>query len=324
MISNKNGFRIVYFGSPDFAVPPLLKLIEAGYNIPLVVTQPDRPKGRKRQLTPTAVRQAAEEYGIPVLAVENANQPKVVEKIAAAKPDLMVVAAFGQIMRDDLIQTAPLGAINIHASLLPEYRGASPIQQALIDGRDETGITIMYIAPRLDAGDMLAQKKCKILPGDNTGTLRERLSMIGAEMLPDVIEEMRADTLTPTPQDENAASYTGKITTEQEHLDWRQPAVNLHNLLRGLTPDTSAYTCYKEQTSTEPQRLKIWQTALTDIQSNAAPGTLLEADKDGLLVACGNGVLKLCVVQPVGKGQMKATDWWRGRRDLQESGLCFF
>lgn len=324
MEADKQNFKIVYFGSPDFAVPPLLRLLDEGYSVPLVITQPDRPKGRKRQLTPTAVRTAAEQQGIRVLAVENANRPEVIAEIAAAKPDLLVVAAFGQLMSEELVHTAPLGAINIHGSLLPEYRGASPIQQALIDGREQTGITIMYIAPRLDAGDILAQQACPILPQDNTGSLRERLSAIGAELLSDTIAKMRAGQISPTPQDETLASYAAKLTAESERLDWQKPAINLHNLVRGLTPDTSAYTFYKEQTTDEPLRLKIWQTALTNETARSlAPGMVLSADKEGLLVTTGDGVLKIITVQPAGKGQMNAAAWWRGRRGSADKDFQF-
>lgn len=322
MTTDKHSFRIVYLGSPDFAVPPLLRLLDEGYTVPLVITQPDRPKGRKRQLTPTAVKMAAEEKGIKVLAVENANEPDVVAEIAAAKPDLLVVAAFGQIMRDALVGTAPMGAINIHGSLLPKYRGASPIQQALIDGESETGVTIMYIAPKLDSGDMLAKAATAILPEDNTGTLRERLSVMGADLLIDTIEKMRAGDISPIAQDEAQVTYAGKLTAEQERFDWQQSAESLHNLVRGLTPDTSAYTCYREDG--ELVRLKIWQTALCQAeQAKAAPGEVITADKGGLTVATVDGAIKLVVVQPVGKGQMKAADWWRGRRDLQAAGLKF-
>jgi methionyl-tRNA formyltransferase len=319
--SDNENFRIVYLGSPQFAVPPLKALLAAGYDVPLVVTQPDRPKGRKRQLTPTDVKLAAEEVGIRTLAVADVNVPEVVAEIVSAKPDLLVVAAFGQLLKEPLLQAAKLGAINIHGSLLPEYRGASPIQQALIDGRDETGVTIMYIAKKLDAGDMLSSETCRILPDDNTGSLRERLSDMGAALLLKTITEMREGAVKPVPQDEAYATYAGKITAEQERLDWNLSAVSLHNLVRGLTPDTSAYTCYDEQGS--EVRFKIWRTELADSAEKALPGTVVAADKKGLLVACGEGCLRLVNVQPSGKGQMDAAAWWRGRRDLAEVGLRF-
>lgn len=326
MTTDKHSFRIVYFGSPDFAVPPLMRLLDEGYTVPLVITQPDRPKGRKRQLCPTAVKEAAMARGIPVLAVANANEHDVVAQIAAAQPDLLVVAAFGQIMRDELVGTAPMGAINIHGSLLPKYRGASPIQQALIDGEAQTGVTIMYIAPKLDAGDMLGKVTVDILPEENTGTLRERLSLIGANLLVDVIEQMRDGRACVTPQDETQVTYAGKITAEMERMDWSKPAGAMHNLVRGLTPDTSAYTCFNEPGKNEPQRLKIWQTEVvqdSEMTEIAAPGEVMAADKKGLLVATGQGAIRLIDVQPPGKGQMKAADWWRGRRDLQAVGVKF-
>ncbi|MBQ2888694.1 MAG: methionyl-tRNA formyltransferase [Firmicutes bacterium] len=323
-LTKKQNFTIVYLGSPDFAVKPLLALLDAGYNVPLVITQPDRPKGRKRQLTPTAVKQVAEEKGIKVLATPNANKPEIIEEIKAVQPDLLVVAAFGQLMGEELVHTAPMGAINIHGSILPKYRGASPIQQAIIDGETETGITIMYIAPRLDAGDMLAKATCEIKPQDNTGTLRERLSEIGSNLLLKTITRMRAGDIIPEVQDEAAATYAGKITIATEQIDWQKPAAELHNLVRGLTPDTSAYTCYVEPAKDEQQRLKIWQTEVADTEAgNAAPGEVIKADSNSLMVATGQGVLKLITVQPAGKNQMNAAAWWRGRRDLQAAKLIF-
>ncbi|HIU10606.1 MAG TPA: methionyl-tRNA formyltransferase [Candidatus Avidehalobacter gallistercoris] len=323
MTETNRNFRIIYFGSPDFAVPPLLALLQAGYDVPLAVTQPDRPKGRKRQLTPTAVRVAAEQAGIRVIASENANQNDVVEEIDALKPDLLVVAAFGQIMHEKLVHTAKMGAINIHGSLLPEYRGASPIQQALLDGRNETGVTIMYIASKLDAGDMLARRSIPIEPSDNTGTLREKLSALGTALLLETIEQMRANKLVITPQDETCATYAGKITADMERLNWQKPAETLHNLVRALTPDASAYCEYAEPGKTERLRLKVWQTQVADLAAEAPPGTVVACNKEGLLVATGKGALKLITVQPAGKNQMNAAAWWRGRRDFQQTGLIF-
>ena len=314
--------KIVYLGSPDFAVPALAALMQAGCSLPLVITQPDRPKGRKSQLTPTAVKQFAENASLRVLAVPNVNQPEVLAEIRAAEPDLLVVAAFGQLLRPAVWQAAPLGAVNIHASLLPEYRGAAPIQQALIDGRKKTGVTLMYIAERLDAGDMLAKAECAILPEDNAGTLRERLAALGADLLLEKLPLLLAGQLAAEPQDETLATYAGKITAAHELLDWQAKAEDLCNLLRGLTPDTSAYTCYKD--SHGWQRMKIWQMELAEATGNAAtPGTLFDADKGGLLVAAGEGAVRLVQVQPAGKGRMAAVDWWRGRQDLHKAGLCF-
>lgn len=322
-MQNNSGFKIVYLGSPQFAVPPLRMLLQEGYDIPLVITQPDRPKGRSRRLMPTDVKVAAEELGLRVLSVENVNAPEVLAEIKAVQPDVLVVTAFGQLLGDKLLGIAPNGAINIHASLLPEYRGASPIHQSLIDGRDKTGISIMMVEKRLDAGAVLAQAECAILPDDNTGTLRERLAELGAQMLPKVLADMQQGRLQPQLQDEAAATYAGKITSDRELLDWSQSAKTLHDLVRGLTPDTSAYTCFYDGDSVK--RLKIWQTSLADDADTAelSPGTVCKADKQGLLVKTGDGLLRLMTVQPPGKGQMEAAAWWRGRRDLQAAGLHF-
>ena len=323
-MTSKSDFRIVYLGSPQFAVPPLQELLQQGYDIPLVITQPDRPKGRNRRLMPTDVRVAAEDMGLRVLAVENVNKPEVIAEIEAVRPDVLVVTAFGQLLGDKVLGIAPNGAINIHASLLPEYRGASPIHQALIDGRDVTGVSIMMVEKRLDAGAVLAKAECEIRPEDNTGALRERLAEIGAALLPQVLEDMQQGRLQPQVQDEAAATYAGKITADRELLDWSQSAVTLHNLVRGLTPDTSAYTCFYD--GDEVRRLKVWKTLPAEADSDAAniaPGTVCRADKRGLWVKTGDGLLGLMIVQPPGKGQMDAAAWWRGRRDLQASGLRF-
>ena len=315
--------KIVYLGSPDFAVPALSALLHAGYQLPLVITQPDRPKGRKKQLTPTAVKQFAEEAGLKVLAVADVNQPEVVAEIVAVQPDVLVVAAFGQLLRPEVLQIAPLGAVNIHASLLPEYRGAAPIQTALFDGCEKTGVTLMYIAERLDAGDILAQAECEIWPDDNTGTLRERLAKLGADLLLEKMPQLLAGELKAVPQDESKATYAGKITAEHELIDWESEAEALYNQLRGLTPDTSAYTYYRD--GAELRRLKIWRMEVAETWGNAAtPGTVFLADKDGLLVAAGEGAMLITEVQPFGKGRMSAVDWWRGRQDLQKKGLCFY
>lgn len=323
-MQNNSGFKVVYLGSPQFAVPPLRMLLQEGYDIPLVITQPDRPKGRSRRLMPTDVKVAAEKLGLRVLPVENVNAPEVLAEIAAVQPDVLVVTAFGQLLGDKLLGIAPNGAINIHASLLPEYRGASPIHQSLIDGRDKTGISIMVVEKRLDAGAVLAQAECAILPEDNTGTLRERLAELGAQMLPKVLADMQQGKLQPQLQDEAAATYAGKITSDRELLDWSQSAKTLHDLVRGLTPDTSAYTCFYDGDAVK--RLKVWQTSLVDADVDNAelpPGTVCKADKQGLLVKTGDGLLRLVTVQPPGKGKMEAAAWWRGRRDLQAVGLCF-
>lgn len=334
MTEKNRDFRVVYLGSPAFAVPPLRRLLAEGYNVPLVITQPDRPKGRSRKLQPTDVRVAAEELGLRVMPVENVNEPSVLAEIATLKPDVLVVTAFGQLMKDEILHIAPNGAINIHASLLPEYRGASPIHQAVIDGRSKTGVTVMMIEKKLDAGDMLAKAECDILPEDNTGTLRNRLSDMGAELLMQVLADMQAGTLKPEKQDDSLATYAGKITSEREEIDWSLSAVELHNLVRGLTPDTSAYTFWQddnaESDNDKNKRLKIWRTSLPENTENidkdisdALPGQVIRADKQGLLVQTGSGILRLVTVQPPGKGQMDAAAWWRGRRDLQTAGVCF-
>ena len=314
--------RIIYLGTPQFAVKPVFALLRAGYQIPLVITQPPRPQGRKGQVTATPVQRFAEDARLPFLAVPNVNQPEVLAQIAAAKPDLLVVAAFGQLLSEELLQLAPFGAVNIHTSLLPEYRGAAPVQRALMDGRNKTGVTLMRIVKALDAGDIIDQAECVISSTDNTGSLREDLMAVGTDLLLHNLPQLFAGRLKPTPQDEALATYAAKITPADELLDWRRTAGELYNQLRGLLPETSAYTWYKDGENW--QRLKMWQRRVAEACGNAAaPGTVFGVDADGLLVAAGEGTLHLQLLQPAGKGRMEAAAWWRGRRDLQKSGLRF-
>lgn len=314
--------RIVYLGTPQFAVKPVFALLRAGYQIPLVITQPPRPQGRKGQLTPTPVQRFAEDAHLPFLAVPNVNQPEVLAQIAAAKPDLLVVAAFGQLLGEELLNLAPFGAVNIHTSLLPEYRGAAPVQRALMDGRNKTGVTLMRIVKALDAGDIIDQAEFVISATDDAGILRQDLMAIGTDLLLHNLPQLFAGRLKPTPQDEALATYAAKITPADELLDWRRTALELHNQLRGLLPETSAYTWYRDGENW--QRFKIWQMQVAEESGNAAaPGTVFGADSEGLLVAAGEGTLHLQIVQPAGKARMEAAAWWRGRRDLQKSGLRF-
>lgn len=314
--------KIVYLGTPQFAVKPLQALLQAGYTVPLVITQPPKPQGRKGKLTPTPVQCFAEEAGLPYLAVPNVNQPEILAQIEAAQPDLLVVAAFGQLLGDKLLQMAPFGAVNIHTSLLPEYRGAAPAQRALMDGRSKTGVTLMQVVKKLDAGDIIAQAEYEIALEDDCGSLLQSLMTLGADLLLENLPRIFAGGLQTIPQDEALATYAAKITAADELLEWPRQAEELFNQLRGLLPETSAYTWYKEGEAW--QRLKIWRMEVAEAWGNAAaPGTVFGADADGLLVAAGEGTLRLQEVQPAGKPRMAAAAWWRGRRDLQKSGLRF-
>ncbi len=304
-------FTIVYLGSPEFAVAPLKALLDAGFNIPLVLTQPDKPKGRKGVLTPTAVKEFALSKNIPVLAIPNVNAAEVMAEIQACKPDLLVVTAFGQLLKEPLLEMAPMGAVNIHASILPEYRGAAPIHQAIMDGKSETGITTMYMEKGLDTGDMLQKAFCEILPNETTGELRDKLAVLGADLIVSTVKGLRDGSVKPEKQNHELSSYAGKITRETEVIDWNNSAADIHNKIRGLVPDTSAFCTIK--VGGDEQVLKIWQSEISTYMEDGAAGKIVGADKKGIFVATGHGILKILMLQPAGKKQMRAVDWWNGQ-----------
>ncbi|MDD2569227.1 MAG: methionyl-tRNA formyltransferase [Clostridia bacterium] len=300
--------NIVYMGSPDFAVLPLKALLEAGYNISLVVTQPDRPKGRKAVLTPTPVKTFAISRNLPVISPNNVNEEAFLAQIKAAKPDLLVVTAFGQILKEPLLNLSPLGAVNIHASLLPKYRGAAPIHWAIINGEDITGITTMYMDKGLDTGDMILQQSVAIEPMDTIGTLHDKLARVGSELIVDTVA-LIADGLAPREPQENAhASYASKIDRSLEKIAWHKENTAVCNLIRGLSPSPAAYTLY------EGQPLKIVLAALSDESSSLPVGTVYKSSNNKVNVVCGKGLLQLLKVKPAGKGVMAAVDWWRGQK----------
>ena len=296
--------RIIYMGTPDISVPALLRLIEY-HDVVAVVTQPDRPKGRGRQMQYSPVKEEAVRHGIPVLQPVKARDPEFVAEIAALEPDLIVVMAFGQILKRDLLELPRYGCINIHASLLPMYRGASPINQVIIDGCEETGVTTMMMDEGLDTGDILLKRSVKIGNDDTAGSLHDKLAALGADVIIDTIAALEAGTLTRTPQ-QGESSYAGMITKEMGEIDWTQPAQVIERRMRGLDPWPGAYT------EIEGRRLKIFSASIVEDYSDAAPGTVLKAHKDTLTVKCGSGALTLGRVQAEGKKAMTAGEYMRG------------
>lgn len=304
--------RIVYMGSPDFAVLPMQALLAAGHEIVGVVSQPDRPQGRKRQLTPTPVKIAALMAGLPVLTPEKVNESEVLETLSSWQPELLVVAAFGQILKKPLLELAPLGAVNIHASLLPAYRGAAPIHWAIINGEKETGITTMYMNEKLDAGDMILQQAIPIAETDDTGKLYEKLSQIGAELIVKTVALIAQGKAPRIPQNHAAASYASLLKREHERLDWQKSAQQLSDQIRGLSPWPVAYTLL------DGQVFKIWQAHALSEACHGKPGLLLPAGKDGVKVTTGEGTLLLEIVQPYGKSKMAVSDWRRGLGEMKD------
>ncbi|WP_187385769.1 methionyl-tRNA formyltransferase [Gorillibacterium timonense] len=307
--------KILFMGTPDFAVPSLRVLLEEGYEIVGVVTQPDRPKGRKRVLTPTPVKVEALEHGIPVLQPERLRRPEAVAKVAALAPDLIVTAAYGQILPKAVLELPRLGCINVHGSLLPKYRGGAPIQYAVMNGDAESGVTIMYMAEGIDTGDMISKVVVPITDEDTAGTLFDKLSVEGAELLRRTLPELIAGKITAVPQNVAEATHSPTIKREDEQLDWSRPANVLFNQIRGLNPWPVAYTLHNGEV------FKVWMAAPPKGQADSTagsasaqslPGTVLTVNGDGIEVATGNGTLWLTEVQPSGRKAMDAAAYGRG------------
>ncbi len=313
--------RIVFMGSPDFAVPSLRALAAAGYEIPLVVTQPDRAKGRSKKPAPTQIKEAALELGLPLWQPENINTPQSLEKITQAKPDILVVVAFGQILKKPLLCAAPYGAINLHGSLLPKYRGAAPIQWAIINGEKKTGVSTMFLNEGMDTGDIIYKAEIPINEEDNFATLYKGLRGLGAGLLLKTVADLDAAQKDRKPQDDSLASYAPLIKKEHEKINWQKSAIQVCNLIRGLYPQPAAYTNW------EGKRLKIGKAAVYEEesykeksfkekvyeeQSKESPGKVLEILPKGPRIACGQGSVILELLQPEGKNMMPAGDFQRG------------
>lgn len=304
--------RIVFMGTPDFAVPSLKLLLEQQYNVVAVVTQPDRPKGRKKTLTPPPVKEAALSFGLPVLQPERMRSAEAVAAVAELKPDLIVTAAYGQILPKALLEIPRLGCINVHGSLLPKYRGGAPIQRSIINGESSTGVTIMYMAEGLDTGDMISVVELPITDEDTSGTMFEKLSIAGAELLGKTVPAIIAGEAKAVPQQNEHATYAPNLTRDDERIDWMMSARAIFNQVRGLSPMAGAFTFLNGEV------FKVWQCA---VPSDAAPktdapvpGTVIAADKNGIHVQTGAGVLVLQEIQPAGKRTMNAAEWLKGAR----------
>jgi methionyl-tRNA formyltransferase len=292
-------------GTPAFAVPSLSVLAKSE-NVTLVVTNPDRPSGRGRALAPPPVKEEAQRLGLPVFQPEKAKHPDSVARIAAEKPDLIVVAAYGHILPKSVLDIPPCGCINVHASLLPRYRGAAPINWAVARGETVTGVTIMKMDVGMDTGPMLLVKEMPIADDDTAGTLYDRLSLLGAEALAEALEGLHGGTLKEKPQDDSLATYAPMLKKEHGEIDWSRTAVEVRNLVRGMTPWPSATTSHGGKT------LKIVSASVRG--GRGEPGEVIDVGRDGMVVACGEGALALGLVQPEGGRAMSSVDYARGRR----------
>lgn len=308
--------RIVFMGTPDFAVGSLQALCESGkHEILAVVTQPDRPKGRGNKLLQTPVKEYALEQGLTVYQPQKVKTPEFVELLHELQPELIVVAAFGQFLSKEILELPKYGCINVHASLLPKYRGAAPIQYAIIKGEKKSGVTIMQMDIGMDTGAMLDKVVVPIEENTTMGELHDALREQGAALLLQVIDKIAAGTAVAEPQDNEQATYATLLDRSMEHIDWSKTAQEVHNLIRGFNPAPSTFTKLPNGKS-----LKIWGSRMTDKNSAAAAGTVIETGKHSFFVACGEGVLEITEVQPESKKRMPAQVFLNGR-GVQEGDL---
>ena len=308
--------RIVFMGTPDFAVGSLQALCESGkHEILAVVTQPDRPKGRGNKLLQTPVKEYALAQGLTVYQPQKVKTPEFVELLHELQPELIVVAAFGQFLSKEILELPKYGCINVHASLLPKYRGAAPIQYAIIKGEKESGVTIMQMDIGMDTGAMLDKVVVPIEENTTMGELHYALREQGAALLLQVIDKIAAGTAVAEPQDNEQATYATLLDRSMEHIDWSKTAQEAHNLIRGFNPAPSTFTKLPNG-----KGLKIWGSKMTDKNSAAAAGTVIETGKHSFFVACGEGVLEITEVQPESKKRMPAQVFLNGR-GVQEGDL---
>lgn len=306
--------RVIFMGTPDFSVGTLEALVQAGHEVVLAVTQPDKPKGRGGKMQYTPVKEKALEYGIPVFQPAKVREPACVEELAGYRADVIVVIAFGQILPRSILELTPYGCINVHASLLPKYRGAAPIQWALIDGETVTGVTTMQMDEGLDTGDILEQEEIPLDPAETGGSLFEKLSILGGKLIVSTLSGLEAGTLAPRPQGESSTSYAKMLDKSMGEVDWTMEAAAIERLIRGLNPWPSAYTHYNGKT------LKLWAAkvasseeakAVSGEASQGIPGRIL-VSKDALLVETGAGFLSITELQLEGKKRMETAAFLRG------------
>lgn len=300
--------KILFMGTPEFAVPSLEKLMEK-HEVVAVVTQPDKPKGRGKKMLFPPVKEAALLHGIPVLQPEKVRDAEFIEELRSYKADAIAVVAFGQILPEQILQIPQYGCINVHGSLLPKYRGAAPMQWAVINGETETGITTMYMAKGLDSGDMLLKESVPILLEDTYGTVHDKMMEVGADLLIKTLTGLENGTLQRKEQDHEQSTYAPMITKETGHINWSDSSANILNLIRGLDPVPNAYVLYGEEV------LKIWRATSANTQSSNEPeGTILRIEKKGFVVKTGDGGLLITEVQARGGKRMPTDAYLRGHK----------
>jgi methionyl-tRNA formyltransferase len=305
-------------GTGDFALPTFEHLGQIGRTVVTLVTQPDRPQGRKQELIPSAIKRAAEARGVPVLQPDDVNAPDAVASIRALSPDLLVTAAYGQILSPELLGVPRLGGINLHGSVLPAYRGAAPVARAIERGETESGVTVILMTPRIDAGGILKVGRTPIGPDETAGELEARLATLGAPLVSAAIADLEAGRAEVLPQDRSRVTRAPKLRKEDGLIDWTRPARSLHNLVRALQPWPAAYSFLEgpHGPSALPLRVIILRTQPLDAPTGPAPGEILEAHGDRLVVATGQGALRLNSLQIAGKKPSPAAEFVRGHASI--------
>ena len=298
--------RTVFMGTPEFALPPLEGLLAAGVNLVGVYTQPDRPKGRGKKLAASPVKQVAVERGLPVFQPQKLRDQQAVEELRALQPDLIIVVAYGQILPKAILDIPRYHCINIHASLLPKYRGAAPINKAIVDGETETGVTTMLMDVGLDTGDMLVKHCLTIGENETAGHLHDRLAVLGRDVMDETLHQLCAGTLVAEKQDDTLSCYAPMLKKEDGLIDWNRSAIEIHNQVRGLDPWPGAYTYFDDEV------LKIAATTV-DTGSVEAAGTIISVDKTGVQIACGEGVLIVGELQLPGRKCLSVMNFISGR-----------
>ncbi|WP_172369736.1 methionyl-tRNA formyltransferase [Sporosarcina jiandibaonis] len=298
---------IIFMGTPDFSVPILSMLREEGYDVVAVVTQPDRPVGRKRVLTPPPVKVEAEKLGIRVIQPEKLSGSAELDEIISLNADLIITAAFGQLLPKELLDAPRLGCINVHASLLPKYRGGAPIHKAIMEGETETGVTIMYMVEKLDAGDIISQVTVPINDTDDTGTLFNVLSEAGVELLKNTLPSILNETNERIVQDESLVTFARNISREEERIDWTKSGKEIYDKIRGLHPWPVAYSVFQDA------NVKIWWGEKVETSSDAEPGTIIDIETDRIIVKTGDNTgVAITDIQPAGRKRMPTEVFIRG------------
>lgn len=310
--------KVVFMGTPDFSVPVLQSLYDEGYNIVGVVTQPDKPKGRKRQLTPPPVKVKAEELNIPVYQPIKIRLEEEYKEILALEPDLIVTAAYGQILPNEILDAPKFGCINVHASLLPELRGGAPIHYSIIQGKSETGVTIMYMVERLDAGDMISKVVVPIEERDDVQSLHDKLSVAGAKLLLETIPQLLNGSITPVAQNHELATFAPNIKREQELINWNNDGEVIYNHIRGLRPWPVAYTILDDIV------WKVWWGEKVTSTKRGKPGEIIDVTKEGIIVATGNDTcISITELQVAGKKRMTFLQYGLGIQKEELIGKTF-